>query len=695
MKNLVADEKLPISDFRSQIVESVIDNRITIITAETGAGKSTQVPQYLLDCGFKVTVTQPRRLAARSVAERVAEEYGCEVGGVVGYRTAFEQECGKETQCLFVTDGLALAFAQKILKSTEGGQEVLIIDEVHEWNINVETIIALVKFAMMRGDNFRVVLMSATMEAEKLSEFFGGAPIINVPGRMYPVRDLEPKFEMIDHVVELARKGENILVFLPGKAEIGKLQGELEDLKAIGKLNAEVLPLHGELEPAEQRKCFKSYGRPKIVLSTNVAQTSVTIPDITAVIDSGMERRKEVVDGVEGLYLRPISFADSRQRKGRAGRCRPGVYADYCPAFEKDRLEFPLAEIMRVLLDQTVLRLAKKGFDMEELVFFHQPDISKIHEAKESLFALGCTNENGHVTEIGDQVAELPVSVKFGRMLIEADRRGVVNDVLTLVAIMEVNGIARRPAKDEYEAVWKKHCRDEQQSDLMAMLKVWEVARNLKGGNELYANGIIPKAYFAALELRKKLSEVLRPFIRSYQSSGIRQNIIRAVCVGMVDHVYRSAWGLVDSQGARRELNKDSVVRCGLNGWVIGLPFDIEVPGRYGPKILNLVSMATKVELDWVLEAAPHLIKEEKGINPRYSEIRDKCYSTTRKVFQGHVISEEEVEDPENPVALGQKLAHREYMERLRKMTPVCQTTRQPAATPGLNNLGNAFDKLK
>ena len=332
----MSNATLPIAAFRNEIVDAIQINPVTILTAETGAGKSTQVAQYLLEEGCNLVTTQPRRLAARTVAERVADEYDTPLGEIVGFRTAYERKDSDATRCLFVTDGLAL-----VRELMGRGPQVLVIDEVHEWNLNIEVLVAWAKHQMKRGVDFKVVLMSATLEAQRLSDYFDGAPVIDVPGRTFPVEELAPSGSKLeDDVVKLLRQGRNVLVFQPGKREI---EETVSYLQGLSDLNAEILPLHGGLTPDEQKKCFRSYGRPKCIVATNVAQTSITIPDIDGVVDSGLERRQELRDGVEGLYLGAISWADREQRKGRAGRTKSGVYIDWCPIDEAERLEFPEA----------------------------------------------------------------------------------------------------------------------------------------------------------------------------------------------------------------------------------------------------------------------------------------------------------------------------------------------------------------
>lgn len=633
------NKTLPVFQCKSEIVKAIKDNPVVVITAETGAGKSTQVPQYLLEEGYNLVVTQPRRLAARTVAQRVAEEYGCEFGDVVGFRTAYERCDSDQTRCLFVTDGLALV--RELMGF--GKHNVLVLDEVHEWNLNIEVLVSWAKRQIEAGVDFRVVIMSATLEADKLAAFYSGAPVINVPGRLFPVEEKQAGYNVTDDAAKLLKAGRNVLVFQPGKAEIADT---VSQLKAIQDLSAEILPLHGELNPEEQVACFKHYGRPKCVVSTNVAQTSVTIDDIDAVIDSGMERRVELVDGVEGLYLKPISFADAKQRKGRAGRTKDGVYIDHCGS--SNRLDFPKAEILRVRLDQTVLRLAEAGIDAQELEFFHQPDKAEIHEAKRALKALGCMDDKGLVTKIGHRVAKLPISVKFGRMVIEAENLGVVDDVIDIAALLEQGEITIRKTKDGRlgKYLWGNLCPNERESDVMAQLAIFRAAENMSKA-DMVENGVFVKAFYQAKEKRKRLASSLRGKIRNFDSTGKREDIIRSICAGMVDHLFRYNYGnYVNGDNQSRQLSEGSVVSSA--DWLVGLPFDLEIKTRRGRMTLRLVTMATKVDPKWLVEVAPQLVQIEEGLFPCYDAERDSCFSTTRTHFNGQMVREEKVGTPEH-----------------------------------------------
>lgn len=630
---------LPIHAFRDQIVEAVRNNPVVVITAETGAGKSTQVPQYLLDAGYDLVVTQPRRLAARTVAERVAEEIGEEIGGTVGYRTAVDRQDSPATRCLFCTDGLALV--RELMGANKG---ILVLDELHECNENMEVLVAWAKRQIESGADFKVVLMSATLEAEKLSVFFNGAPVISVPGRLFPVEVKQAGARLTDDVATLVAQGRNVLVFQPGKQEIEDTCAALKQMQ----VNAEILPLHGQLTPEEQSKCFKHYGRPKVVVSTNVAQTSVTIDDIDAVVDSGMERRIELVDGVEGLYLKPISLADATQRKGRAGRTKAGIYIDHCGA--SSRPDFPIAEIMRKRLDQTVLRLAIAGFDMEELEFFNQPNKSDIHDARRVLVGLGCMTADGSVTRIGKLVNRLPVSVQYARMLVEADRLGVVDDVLTVAAIMEMGGITvPPPSRNQPDRPdWRRMVPSESESDVMGQLAVWQLGESMSK-DEMREKGISLRTYFRAKEIRRHLEQAVRQFFK-FGSTGRREDILKAVCAGMVDHLYKGSYGFYrNGEGMDRELGTASCVRSAE--WLVGKPFDLQIKTRRGEMTLKLIELASKVNPMWLTDIAPQLVEHKTGLSPRYDAGKDIVVSTTQVFFNGQMVKEEAVADGQHPEA--------------------------------------------
>jgi HrpA-like RNA helicase len=620
--------KLPIAEYSSRIVDTVSKNAVTIITAETGAGKSTQVPQYLAKAGYRVLCTQPRRIAAATLAERVAVEQGCRLGGKVGFRTARDSQCSAKSRILFVTDGLALV---RELLGERRGYDVLVVDEVHEWSESIEILVGWARREIANGAQFRLVIMSATLEAEKLAAYFDGAPIISVPGRCHPVEVMQPansdhhidkrfrwKADMAADISSLFARGKNVLAFLPGKREIAELGEMLQDLP--------VVELHGEQSRAEQRIAFEN-GVRKVVLATNVAQTSITIEDIDAVVDSGLVRQIEVNHGVEGLFLRPCSEADSAQRKGRAGRTRPGVYVDHCPdtAF---RPEYQVPEIQRTMLDQVVLRLLVAGVDIEQLKLYHQPDPSEVRVAKETLRALGCIAADGSVTDVGRRIARLPVGTRSGRAIIEAERRGVVHRVTSALAVIEAKGIVDDRRLDETgRPVWRSHV-PATNSDPLAFGELLDRSHR----REWSSLGLHGKRASEAVEIRKQLANALRVVIRcGDRDTGSRDDAAKCLIIAEGDRLLEGSqnrWGEFVYGG--RKIAKESAVGCSQR-WMVGTPFDVST--KKGGS-LGLLQMCTEVPVEWIVELFPERITERRS-SASYDAEEDSCMVVVTTLLDG------------------------------------------------------------
>lgn len=644
-------KNLPIIKYQQEIVEAVKKNAVTIIKAETGAGKSTQVPQMLLAAGYEVVVTQPRRLAARTIAERIAEERGEQIGSTVGYRTGYERKDSWRTQILFCTDGLQLV--RELTDRVESSKtRVLIIDEVHEWNLNIETLIAWCKKRVLEGWNIKVVVMSASFDDNALKDYFGmDTPVINVPGKMYPVKMIQVVANMQAHIKKLVDQKKNVLVFVPGKQDIRQIIKNLEGIEAV------VLPLHGELDIEEQKRCFQHYKLPKVIIATNVAQTSITVNDIDAVVDTGKERRLEVENGVEGLYLRDISQADCIQRKGRAGRTKEGIYVLNSTTKFDQRPEFSVPEIQRSNLDHIVLRLASIGIDAAEIEFFHQPNIEAILDAKKSLTNLGALEDN-KVTKIGYKISKIPVSCKYARMILEADKRGVTDDVIIITAILEVGGLLYRS-----ESSYSEHT-NESCSDLLAELSIWKNIQE-HGIVDFKVQGILPKSYYRTKELIKKLRRSLRHLV-TFGTTGNREDILLSCVSGLADHLYQIEEGHVyyDENGNYMNLDRKSCVSRGAK-WIVGIPKIIEFQDRYGElKTLEFINMVTKVDLNQMIQLTPHLFKVVEGLCPFISSYDEECYSGTLILYKGKPISKITKHTPEHPEAARLKYEREQELKR-------------------------------
>lgn len=636
---------LPVKGFRTQITDSVDRNQVTIITAETGAGKSTQVPQYLAEHGYtKVVVTQPRILAARNLSYRVREEWAqrnaVNSDPIVGYRTAHERDDGPETRILYCTDGLQLV--REITGAGTAERQVLVLDEVHEWNENMEVLVAWAKKRCAEEPSFKVVIMSATIETDTLAAYFGTSAVINVPGRSFDVTKHRGTDVISEIFNQLATTQSNMLVFLPGKAEIQNVADAIKT--KADAAGVPVIPLHSQLEADSQQKAFAGYSHGKIILATNIAQTSVTIDDIDVVIDSGLERRSEVRNGVEGLFIAQISQADCLQRAGRAGRTKRGDYIlapyDTLPCQEFDeRPPYATPEILRKHIDRLTLRLANIGIDIEMLDFYHDPSHKAIQRAKRTLVALGAMTKSGEVTRIGRQMEGFPVESSYGRMLVEAMQFGgdTQAKLAAIIGIQEIGGIVKGGPR--YTG-WHKYTK-QTKSDLLAQYDVYLALADIP--TDMYEEiGIISKNVHKATEVMERLERDLN--LGAIPLSPVTQEeqdqLMRCIVAGQIDELWS-----VDEKGhavhiftkRQRELSSSSVVRNPR--LVVGTPFDLQVPTRSGGlETLNLVQGITAVHVDWLVELAPHLFASRRG--KAFYDPRTGTLASRQRVRMGGQILE-------------------------------------------------------
>lgn len=592
---------LPIDAKKLEIVETIIRNDVVIIAAETGAGKSTRIPQWLAEEGYSVVVTQPRIIAAESVAMQVAKNMNVRLGEEVGYSSSEKSLCSRKTICHFVTDGLAV---QQLI-SGHNRPDILIIDEVHEWNLNIEVLVAFAK-----SNNLKVVLMSATSDTEALLTYFGKGEIVSVSGRMFPVtRSHRGSKEMVSTISSLVRRGEHVLVFLPGKGEIAKVHEDL--LKDLGDFDCDILPLHSQLQAPERNLIFTDPVSPRVILSTNIAQTSLTIPYITAVVDSGLENRMVFENGVNRLIVADVSRADLSQRAGRAGRVRPGSYILCSDVTEREREEFPIAEIQRGNLENTYLKLLSYGIRMEDVEFFHAPEHSKVVHAIASLKVLGCIND-GEITDLGRKVSKMPLSVRNSLMMIRAEALGVLPEITSIVAIAEVGDLRIK------KGPWRLHTK-ESKSDMIALLDVFNKFTNMPSDKDkswfetCKSQGVHAGNLKKARIVRENVIDACRGFITHNKQvrneSDVRANILSCIREGYKDSVYsRHGWSgyvkmtdLIEvryglSISKARNIDNESVVN-GMPNMVVGIPLTISGRNKANrPFEIHLLTMVTSID---------------------------------------------------------------------------------------------------
>ncbi|HEX8226690.1 MAG TPA: helicase-related protein [Candidatus Saccharimonadales bacterium] len=636
---LEAIEALPVHSRQAEIVAAVDRNQVTIITAETGAGKSTQVPQYLAEHGYtKVIVTQPRILAARNLSARVRQEYSLRQGRdcslEVGYRTANERDDNPDTIILYCTDGLQLV--RELTGSGITGRQVLVLDEIHEWNENMEVLVAWARKRCQEEPAFKVVLMSATIETGCLRAYFDAPEPIAVSGRSYGVIKRMGSDIVADIHEQIAGSGGNMLVFLPGKAEIEQVAEAIAN-KASAR-DIPVIPLHSQLEPEAQQLAFRNYPNGKVVLTTNIAQTSVTIDDIDIVIDSGLERRSEVRNGVEGLFIAEVSQADCLQRAGRAGRTKAGTYIlsrlGTMPCSPLDaRPEYGIPEILRKHIDRLVLRLANINIDVESLEFYHAPSRTSIKFAKRTLVELGALSRTGDVTNIGRQMERFPVESSYARMLVEAGQYSetVRAKLASIIAIQEVGGIVKGSAR--YTG-WRRYTR-QTQSDLLAQYEVLLAVPSIPE-LEFDELGIIGKNVTKAQEVNERLNHELglgQVSLTALETDEVPL-LSRCIVAGQLHQLWtveNDGVVLHISTHKERELSSGTVVKHA--GLIAGTPFDLQVSTPRGLETLHLVNDVTAVDPEWLEDLSPDQFKVSGG--QMYFDSRNGILATQKVVRFG------------------------------------------------------------
>ncbi|MEU3755908.1 ATP-dependent RNA helicase HrpA [Streptomyces olivoreticuli] len=493
-------DQLPVSQKKDDILAAIRDHQVVIVAGETGSGKTTQIPKICLELGRGVRGlighTQPRRIAARTVAERVAEELRTPLGEAVGWKVRFTDQVGGDTLVKLMTDGILLAEIQTDRELRQ--YDTIIIDEAHERSLNIDFILGYLAQLLPRRPDLKVVITSATIDPERFSRHFGDAPIIEVSGRTYPVEvryrplleeestdsDRDQITAICDAVDELQREGDgDILVFLSGEREIRDTADALEKKKLRF---TEILPLYARLSHAEQHRVFQRHTGRRVVLATNVAETSLTVPGIRYVIDPGFARisRYSHRTKVQRLPIEAVSQASANQRKGRCGRTSDGICIRlYSEDDFLSRPEFTDAEILRTNLASVILQMTAAGLgDIERFPFIDPPDRRNIKDGVDLLHELGALDpkEKDHkkrLTPLGRKLAQLPVDPRLARMVLEADRNGCVREVMVIAAALSIQDPRERPSEKQQQAD-QQHARfKDETSDFLVFLNLWRYVR--------------------------------------------------------------------------------------------------------------------------------------------------------------------------------------------------------------------------
>ncbi|XP_050043546.2 ATP-dependent RNA helicase DHX8 [Dermacentor andersoni] len=548
-------QSLPIYKLKDELVKAVMDNQILIVIGETGSGKTTQITQYLAEAGFttrgKIGCTQPRRVAAMSVAKRVAEEFGCRLGQEVGYTIRFEDCTSPETQIKYMTDGMLLR--ECLIDLDLLSYSIIMLDEAHERTIHTDVLFGLLKNAVKKRPQLKLIVTSATLDAVKFSQYFFEAPIFTIPGRTFPVEILytkEPETDYLDASlitvmqIHLTEPPGDILLFLTGQEEIDTACEILyERMKSLGPDVPEliILPVYSALPSEMQTRIFEpaTPGSRKVVIATNIAETSLTIDGIYYVVDPGFVKQNvyNPKTGMDSLVVTPISQAQAKQRAGRAGRTGPGkTYRLYTErAYRDEMLTTPVPEIQRTNLASTVLQLKAMGInDLLSFDFMDAPPTETLIMALEQLHSLSALDNEGLLTRLGRRMAEFPLSPNLAKMLIMSVHLGCSEEILTVVSMLSVQNVFYRPKDKQALADQKKAKFNQAEGDHLTLLAVYNSWKNNKFSNAwCYENFVQIRTLKRAQDVRKQLLGIMDRHKLDVVSCGKNTaRVQKAVCSG-------------------------------------------------------------------------------------------------------------------------------------------------------------------
>ena len=687
--------ELPVVERRDEIIAAIRTHQVVVVVSDTGSGKTTQLPKMVAealaadgkigDSGNRkklIGCTQPRRIAAVTVAKRVAEELAVPLGDFVGYQVRFDDRTSRETRIKFMTDGILLAETQGDVDLKR--YDALILDEAHERSLNIDFLLGYLKRLLETRKDLRLVISSATLDAGAFADFFSGnvesregglkselrhVPVIEAPGRMFPVeefylpgKDDEELSQLVARGVDALNEVEptgDVLVFLPGEREIREAADVLEGRRYR---NTEVLPLFARLGMGDQQRVFQPGNLRRIVLATNVAETSLTIPRIACVVDTGLARvsRWNAAKGVQRLMVEAVSQASARQRKGRCGRVRDGVCLRlYEEEDLLDRPEFTEPEIRRSSLAGVILKMKALGLpEISEFPFLDPPNAKAVAEGYRTLREVGALDKERELTEIGHELGRLPVDPRMGRMMIEARYEGCLEAVVVIVAGLETSDPRERPAEKKREADAAHSKWLDSDSDFMAMLNLWKDVSIYYDGRRWKWNQLrkFCGTYFLNAKRVTEWGNVVEELWQIFREAGGRKPEIGGKKEGGIPKsalhadygaVHRSllagaprGFGLWDKENKayRSAVGGFFAVFPGSglfglkkrNEWVMGLEM-VETSRLWARRV-------ARIEPDWVEVVAPHLCRSRYG-DAHWDEKQGAVYGKETVICGGlHVI---------------------------------------------------------
>ncbi|XWY20529.1 ATP-dependent RNA helicase HrpA [Bisgaard Taxon 45] len=643
VKNIEFPENLPVSQRKAEIQKLISQHQVVVIAGETGSGKTTQLPKMCLELGLGrkgfIGHTQPRRIAARSVATRIAEELKTELGDLVGYKVRFNDQISEHTLVKLMTDGILLAEIQHDPFLNQ--YDTLIIDEAHERSLNNDFILGYLKQLLPKRPDLKVIITSATIDVERFSKHFNHAPIIEVSGRTYPVEvryrpvvenDEQDQLQAIlDAVDELQAEGRgDILIFLNGEREIRDTAEALQkqDLK-----HTEILPLFARLSAQEQNKIFHPSGLNRIVLATNVAETSLTVPGIKYVIDPGTARisRYSYRTKVQRLPIEPISQASANQRKGRCGRVSEGICIRlYSEEDFNNRPEFTDPEILRTNLASVILQMTALGLDdIDAFPFVDAPDkrniqdgIKLLEELEAFQFVKTKFGEKRQLTQAGRQLAQLPVDPRLAKMLLTAVKYNCLHEVMIIVSALSIQDPRERPQEKQQSADDKHRRFADKKSDFLAFLNLWQfIQTQQKDLSKNQFRRLCQKDYLNYLRIRE-WQDIYHQIRLTVREMGLPINsqpaeyaqIHTALLSGLLSHIGMKENEKSQYLGARNAhfaIFPNSVLFKKQPKWVMAAEL-VETSKLWG-------RMVADIEAEWIEPLATHLVKKSYA-EPRWSK---------------------------------------------------------------------------
>ncbi|KAI9375740.1 P-loop containing nucleoside triphosphate hydrolase protein [Aspergillus egyptiacus] len=620
-------ESLPVFKFRQQLLDAVKENQLMIVVGDTGSGKTTQVTQYLAEAGYGnhgiIGCTQPRRVAATSVAKRVAEEVGCKLGAEVGYTIRFEDCTSPETKIKYMTDGMLQR--EVLLDPDLKKYSVIMLDEAHERTIATDVLFGLLKKTLKRRPDLRLIVTSATLDADKFSEYFYGCPIFSIPGRTFPVEIMyskEPESDYLDAAlitvmqIHLTEPPGDILLFLTGQEEIDTACEILyERMKALGPSVPElvILPVYSALPSEMQSRIFDPAppGGRKVVIATNIAETSITIDNIYYVIDPGFVKQNAYDPklGMDSLVVTPISQAQAKQRAGRAGRTGPGkcfrLYTE--AAYQSEMLPTTIPEIQRQNLSHTILMLKAMGInDLLHFDFMDPPPTNTMLTALEELYALSALDDEGLLTRLGRKMADFPMEPALAKVLIASVDLGCSEEMLSIVAMLSIQSVFYRPKEKQQQADQKKAKFHDPHGDHLTLLNVYNAWKKSNFNNAwCFENFIQARSIRRAQDVRQQLLGIMQRYHHKIVSCGRNTTKVRqALCTGFFRNAARK-----DPQEGYKTLVEGTPVYMHPSSALFGKPAEHVIYHTLVLTTKEYMHCTTAIEPKWLVEAAPTFFK--------------------------------------------------------------------------------------